>query len=267
MGTNSNKKCSLLFLAEQIGIKLGRFCLAGLTLFSFPESRNLEKLILHPSEIIQQLCHFVSIQNCHCSELAASDLTVRCGEWDLFQEDNGDELYKHQDRQVQFVSIHPWYIHALNGKRKLYNDIAILHTEHEFELAPNLDTICLPTIPEQREQNYDPSNCVVVGWGKDAPGDLGNFQQAMKQVNLSIVDNDECQDKLRQTRLGSNFILNKSFLCAGGEEGKDSCEGDGGGPLVCADLNNPDKFVLGRIFTRWARIQTKSVVSYFWRNK
>lgn len=47
----------------------------------------------------------------------------------------------------------------------------------------------------------------------------------MKEVNVPIVDQRECERLLRATRLGANFMLDKSsFICAGGEKGKDACE-------------------------------------------
>ena len=55
----------------------------------------------------------------------------------------------------------------------------------------------------------------------------------MKKIDLPVVPHGSCQAALRKTRLGRRFILDKSFLCAGGIKGKDTCRGDGGSPLVC----------------------------------
>jgi hypothetical protein len=43
-------------------------------------------------------------------------------------------------------------------------------------------------------------------------------------VDVPVVGNAECENKLRRTRLGYDFKLHSGFLCAGGEEGKDACK-------------------------------------------
>lgn len=59
------------------------------------------------------------------------------------------------------------------------------------------------------------------GWGQNIDG---QFQGVLKEVDLPIVENIDCQAKFRNTRLGSSFVLNEdSFICAGGEAGKDAC--------------------------------------------
>jgi len=40
----------------------------------------------------------------------------------------------------------------------------------------------------------------------------------MREVNLPLVSNADCQNKLR-TKLGENYNLDSSFICAGGEPG------------------------------------------------
>ena len=48
----------------------------------------------------------------------------------------------------------------------------------------------------------------------------------------------ECERLLRpefQSRGVNSWDLHPSEMCAGGEEGIDTCEGEGGAPLVCLD--------------------------------
>lgn len=83
---------------------------------------------------------------------------VRCGEWDT---KGSREFYPHQDRTVRKVTIHPGY-----NPENHHNDIALVHLEQEFELAPHIDTICLPD-ETLGEEGYLDEGCYASGWGKD----------------------------------------------------------------------------------------------------
>lgn len=49
------------------------------------------------------------------------------------------------------------------------------------------------------------------------------MQPIEKEVDVPVVPFATCQTTLRTTRLGVAFNLDPSFLCAGGEPGKDAC--------------------------------------------
>ncbi|XP_053672456.1 uncharacterized protein LOC128722800 [Anopheles nili] len=151
------------------------------------------------------------------------DLRVRLGEWDV----NHDvEFYPYIERDVISVQVHPEYYAGT-----LDNDLAILKMDRPVDLtsAPHIAPACLP----DKHTDFSGQRCWTTGWGKDAFGDYGKYQNILKEVDVPIVNHYQCQNQLRQTRLGFSYNLNQGFLCAGGEEGKDACKGDGGGPLVC----------------------------------
>jgi len=135
---------------------------------------------------------------------------------------------------VQLVKVHPEYFGGA-----LYNDVALLFTREEFVLSRHIDTVCLP----QPGETFVTDHCFATGWGKDKFGAAGQYQVVLKEVDLPVVDTAACQDSLRQTRLGKRFKLHDSFLCAGGEAGKDTCKGDGGSPLVCPSKFSPTSYV------------------------
>merc|ERR1712228_158572 len=170
----------------------------------------------------------------HCVEKFRqnpSQLKIRCGEWDT---QNETEPYPHQDRYVEALNIHPEF-----DGRNLHNDFAVLFTSEDFVLASHIDTVCLP----QADEIFEESTCFATGWGKDKFGSAGQYQVVLKEIDLPVVSNYECQNKLQSTRLGNKFKLHDSFICAGGVNGKDTCKGDGGSPLVCPSKYDPDTYV------------------------
>ncbi|XP_054286272.1 uncharacterized protein LOC129002466 isoform X1 [Macrosteles quadrilineatus] len=160
----------------------------------------------------------------HCVKSYTNfDLRVRLGEWDV----NHDvEFYPYVERDVSALHVHPEFYAGT-----LFNDIALLRLDHpvDFQQSPHISPACLP----EPHSEYAGHRCWTTGWGKDAFGDYGKYQNILKEVDVPVVSHHQCQAQLQQTRLGYDFKLHPGFICAGGEEGKDACKGDGGGPMVC----------------------------------
>ncbi|KAK4298110.1 hypothetical protein Pmani_029523 [Petrolisthes manimaculis] len=176
----------------------------------------------------------------HCVDgYAPEDLRVRLGEWKV---DSYDEPGQYEDVYIHSIIVHELYNHAA---KNLFNDIALLKLTAPVNFQYHINTVC---VPNQGQVFYGATRCYATGWGKDA-FDGGRYQVTMKKVDLPLVPRDQCQYDLRKTRLGRFFKLHESFLCAGGEAGKDACEGDGGGPLVCQDPATGNYVVTG--ITAW----------------
>lgn len=143
------------------------------------------------------------------------------GEWDAFRE---NEIFPVQEYVVARIVIHPSFNPA-----NLKSDIAVLRLASPVSLGqfPTIATACLPNT------TYFGQRCFISGWGKNNFV-IGNYQVVQKEVDVPILPPTTCQASLSATRLGSSFVFDSSsFICAGGEFGKDACSGDGGSPLVC----------------------------------
>ncbi|XP_076038890.1 phenoloxidase-activating factor 2-like [Oratosquilla oratoria] len=178
--------------------------------------------LIHPSVILTAA---------HCvHDKSAQDLLVRVGDWNLAEP---TETQPHQELEITSILPHPRF-----HPRKLWNDVALLFLTTPAVLGRTVATACLP----QPTWNFDGSRCFGTGWGKDRFGEGGKYQTILKKIDLPVVNFNQCWNALRGTRLGARFRLDQSFLCAGGEPGRDMCKGDGGSPLVCPRPDDPSRY-------------------------
>lgn len=148
---------------------------------------------------------------------------MRLGEWDVHRD---DEFYPYVEKDVAQIIKHPKFYPGT-----LENDIALIRLETPVQLSanPHIVPVCLP----YRGENFAGRKCWTAGWGKSAFGHQGEYQSVLKKVDLPVIGHSTCNSILKRTKLGPDYDLHAGFMCAGGERGKDACEGDGGSALVC----------------------------------
>jgi len=162
-------------------------------------------------------------------------LFVRCGDIKI-QAENTDEIT---------IEVETILLHSAYSDTQLVNDIAVLVLKTDYEFSEHVGRVCLPA--PGREVDDDETECVATGHGKDNFGAFGYYSETLRKVSLPLVDNKNCQKILNEKHFQNTSIkswqMDESFICAGGEAGKDTCEGDGGSPLVC-QLSQEDDFAV-----------------------
>jgi len=160
-----------------------------------------------------------AITAAHCVESVNPDeLLLRMGEYDL--NDEYSEPYTFQDRKVQIVASHPKF-----DPKTFEYDLALLRFYEPVTFQPNIIPVCIP----EDDANLVGKTAWVTGWGRlyeDGP-----LPAVLQEVDLPIINNTECEAMYEKA--GFREHIPHIFICAGYREGgKDSCEGDSGGPMA-----------------------------------
>jgi len=142
-----------------------------------------------------------------------------------------------QDIEVEKSIPHPKYS---SDSGIPINDIMLIKLIKPVTYNKFAKPICFPDISftqllGEPENTNSYKRIMVVGWGKTntaADGDIKTVSTANQQkLRLPLVSIDECKERFLDLGADLNFS-SKYHLCAGGVQGKDSCNGDSGGPLI-----------------------------------
>jgi len=151
-------------------------------------------------------------------------LKVRLGEYDV---STTAEPLRHEEFNITDIVVYPGF-----NNSTLVHDIALLRLERPAKRKQNIDVVCMPKPDDFRPPTSSRSTgvkCYVTGWGRRT--ETSEHSLVLKEIKVPLWNHDTCNGAL-QAQFGPAYILPSTALCAG-SEGKDACDGDGGGPLVC----------------------------------
>uniref|UniRef100_W5LV75 Peptidase S1 domain-containing protein n=1 Tax=Lepisosteus oculatus TaxID=7918 RepID=W5LV75_LEPOC len=155
--------------------------------------------------------------HCFGSPITPSQWTVYLG-----VTDTGSSTNTVSSKVLQIIR-HPNYDSSTNN-----NDIALMKLNSSVSFNNYIQPVCLA---DTSSSFYNGTSCWVTGWGDTVEGGT-TLPSTLQEVQLPIIGNRQC-GCLNDVVFGANSVTG-NMICAGVlEGGKDSCQGDGGGPLVC----------------------------------
>jgi len=180
----------------------------------------------------------------HCFESIWADFLtddpdawmVRIGEHNMFL-DQGS----HVDVKPTKIIFHP----DRNPPQTVNLDIALVKLAHAVELSEHVNVACLP----REDDNVPPGTyCVTAGWGHTV--EAGNVSAIVRHVRVPIIPNSLCNVLYSKIDINIQLDISGDMVCAGYKVGgRDACQYDSGGPMVCYDHSDEQWLLYGIVST------------------
>lgn len=171
--------------------------------------------LIHPQWVLTA-AHCVQLK-----EMKVYGLRVQVGQLRLYE---NDQLMK-----VTKIIHHPKFSKKLSGPGGA--DIALLKLDSTVVLSERVYPVSLPAASQRISSK---KTCWVAGWGVIEGHRPLPPPYHLREVSVPIVGNSDCEQKYRANSSSNSTtkIIKDDMLCAG-TKGRDSCQLDSGGPLVC----------------------------------
>jgi len=118
---------------------------------------------------------------------------------------------------------------------KFKHNIALLKLKHAYnnkdkEIGRKANTICLP-FNEKPNEKYLDMNVTIAGWGyaKEEGNQSINRTIKLQELATKIMEHAKCKQAHADS---GSLVLESNNVCTVGQEGKDRCSPESGGPLM-----------------------------------
>ncbi|KAG5263211.1 hypothetical protein AALO_G00283820 [Alosa alosa] len=123
--------------------------------------------------------------------------------------------------KLKRVVVHPDYSYQ-EKEGMIYNDMALVQLQDTVSFSHMVKPVDLPSPRDIRSD----AECWVTGWGHVAENKPLGGKETLQEVRVSLVDDITCRRLFPK--------MTDGMTCAGDlNGGKDACQNDSGGPLVC----------------------------------